>query len=58
MAKFRKLLGWQNIKLEKKQNCRGQTKLQELLIGIIVNKKMLKKAALFTHRDVFQTHND
>lgn len=43
MAKVRKLSGWQNIKLEKKQNCRSQTKLQELLIGIIVNKKCLRK---------------
>ena len=43
MAKVRKLSGLQNIKLEKKQNFRSQTKLQELLIGIIVNKKCLRK---------------
>ena len=43
IAKVRKLSRWQNIKLEKKQNCRSQTKLQELLTGVIVNKECLRK---------------
>ena len=43
IAKVRKLSRWQNIKLEKKRNCRSQTKLQELLTGVIVKKKCLRK---------------
>ena len=42
MAKVRNCQG-DKTKLEKKQNCRGQTKLQKLLIGFIVNKKCLRK---------------